>query len=171
MADFSTILLFIIIGLIAISISFFIIEPTYKLAYFMLLGLAFICLLNIYLTIFYYVKIRNSEGTPGPIGKKGPRGPKGEPGNCTFSTTCGITNPKDKILPIASNIYSIPQSCLSDPALSTCNDDPDIVAQAITIAKQINLLEDMALKTTMAESDFIDKLELCLRDPNACSPD
>jgi hypothetical protein len=136
----------------------------------MIVGLAFLCLLNIYLTVFYYIKIRNTEGTPGPMGPKGNRGPKGEPGKCSFSETCGIENPRQKILDTASKLYEIPIKCIDNPSVLNC-DNEDIVAQAISIQKQVNILEDMASKTTMAEQDFMDKLQICLSDPTACSSD
>lgn len=168
MVDTSSILIILIIVSVIITISFFIQEPSYKLAYFMIIGLAFLCIFNIYLTIFYYIKIRNTTGTPGPMGPKGNKGPKGEPGKCSFSETCGIVNPRQKILDTASQMYEIPSKCIDVPNLKNC-DNEDIVAQAVSIAKQVNILEDMASKTTMAEKDFIDKLQICLSDPNACS--
>jgi len=170
MAETSNILIILILIIIVITISFFITEPSYKLAYFMIVGLAFLCLLNIYLTVFYYIKIRNTEGTPGPMGPKGNRGPKGEPGKCSFSETCGIENPRQKILETASKLYEIPSKCIDNPSVLNC-DNEDIVAQAISIQKQVNVLEDMASKTTMAEQDFMDKLQICLSDPTACSSD
>ena len=163
----STILILLIILVIIISISFFIDEPSYKLAYFLIVGLGFLCILNIYLTIFYYIKLRNTEGTRGAMGPKGYKGPRGESGKCTFSAKCGIDNPRDKILTVATNLYNIPKTCLNKPNINNC-DNEDTLAQAITIEKQINLLENMAEKTMMAETDFIDKLEICLSDPNAC---
>ena len=170
MAETSNILIVLILISIVVSISFFISEPSYKLAYFMIVGLAFLCLLNIYLTVFYYIKIRNTEGTPGPMGPKGNRGPKGEPGKCSFSETCGIQNPKQKILDTASKMYDIPVKCIETPNLTNC-DNEDIVSQAVSIEKQVKVLEDMASKTTMAEQDFMDKLQICLSDPTACAND
>lgn len=167
MVDTSSILIVLILISVIVTISFFIQEPSYKLAYFMIIGLAFLCLLNIYLTVAYYIKIRNSDGTPGPMGPKGNRGPRGEPGKCSFSETCGITNPRAKILDTASKMYDIPNKCIDTPNLKNC-DNEDIVAQAISINKQVNLLEDMAAKTSMAEQDFLDKLQICLSDPKAC---
>lgn len=168
MVDTSSILIVLLIISVIVTISFFITEPSYKLAYFMIVGLGFLCLLNIYLTIFYYIKIRNTEGTPGPMGPKGNRGPKGEPGKCSFSQTCGISNPRDKIVQAASDMYGIPTKCINSPNIANC-DNEDAVAQAVSIAKQVNVLEDMAAKTTMAEQDFMDKLQICLADSTACS--
>ena len=167
MVDTSSILIVLLIISVIVTISFFITEPSYKLAYFMIIGLGFLCLLNIYLTVFYYIKIRNTEGTAGPMGPKGNRGPKGEPGKCSFSETCGIPNPRVKIINTASAMYDIPTKCINQPNLVNC-DNEDIVAQAVAIAKQVNVLEDMAAKSTMAEQDFMDKLQICLSDPSAC---
>ena len=153
MAETSSILIVLILISIIVTVSFFITEPSYKLAYFIIVGLGFLCLLNIYLTVFYYIKIRNTEGSPGPMGPKGNRGPKGEPGKCSFSETCGIANPRTKIVDTASKMYDIPAKCINTPNLRNC-DNEDIVAQAVAIAKQVNVLEDMAAKSTMAEKDF-----------------
>lgn len=59
MSATTTVLSVLLVLVIVISISFFIEEPSYKLAYFMLVGLGFLCFLNIYLTVFYYIKLRN----------------------------------------------------------------------------------------------------------------
>lgn len=168
MVNVSSILIFLIIIFFIITISFLITEPSYKLAYFLLVGLGFLCILNIYLTIFYYIRLRNDEGIAGPVGPKGVRGPPGEPGKCTFSESCGIENSKEKIIDVASKMYQIKKECLNNPNNDNC-DNEDIVSQAIQINKQINILEDMANKTTMAEKDFLEKLEICLDNPEICN--
>lgn len=110
------------------------------------------------------------QGIAGPMGSKGVRGPRGEPGKCTFSNTCGIENAREKIIDIAEDMYEISKSCLENPSIKYCDND-DIVAKAVMVNKQINVLEDMAAKTTMAEKDFMDKLNICLSDPSACNID
>jgi hypothetical protein len=167
MVEVSSILIFLVIVFFIITISFFITEPTYKLAYFLLVGLGFLCILNIYLSIFYYIKLRNDEGIPGPVGPKGVRGPAGEPGKCTYSESCGIEKPREKIVEVASKMYEIKKECLNNPTTNNC-DNEDALSQAIQISKQINILEDMAKTTTMAEKDFLEKLEICLDNPEVC---
>jgi hypothetical protein len=109
------------------------------------------------------VKLRSSDGPQGAPGVKGKKGPRGDPGKCSFSATCGIDNPRPKIINVASNYYNIPEKCLSQPTTDNCslNNDDDgttTLERALQIEKQINILEDMAHKTSMAEQDFMDKL-------------
>ena len=73
-------------------------EVKYKIAYFMIICLLGLSILNIYLSIVYYIKLRNDPGIPGEMGKKGPSGVKGLPGKCSFTESCGIDEPRRKII-------------------------------------------------------------------------
>jgi len=158
--ELSTFLILLIIALILISIGFMIPEVKYKIAYFMIICLLGLSILNIYLSIVYYIKLRNDPGIPGEIGKKGPTGVKGDPGKCSFTESCEFEDPRGKILNVANTMYN--------PTLENCNDNQDTLEQAIPINKQINMLEKIAYSTTMTEKDFMDKLNVCLQDSNSC---
>jgi hypothetical protein len=97
--------------------------------------------LNIYLSIVYYIKLRNDSGVIGSVGPKGPSGIKGSPGKCSFESKCGIDNPRQKILNIANTMYNIPQVCLDKPSLKNCKDQ-DTLENAMPINKQIDMLKE-----------------------------
>jgi len=166
--ELSTFLILLIIALILISIGFMIPEVKYKIAYFMIICLLGLSILNIYLSIVYYIKLRNEPGIPGEMGKKGPTGVKGLPGKCSFTESCEFEDPRGKILNVANTMYDIPNECLDNPTLENCNDNQDMLEQSIPINKQINMLEKIAYSTKMTEKDFMDKLKVCLQDSNSC---
>jgi len=166
--ELSTFLILLIIALILISIGFMIPEVKYKIAYFMIICLLGLSILNIYLSIVYYIKLRNEPGIPGEMGKKGPGGVKGLPGKCSFTESCEFEDPRGKILNVANTMYDIPNDCLDNPTLENCNDNQDMLEQSIPINKQINMLEKIAYSTKMTEKDFMDKLNVCLQDSNSC---
>ena len=129
-----------------------------------LLGLT---VLNVYMSIIYYIQLRNDPGTPGIIGKKGPVGVKGLPGKCSFTETCEIKDARNKIIGVANTMYNIPNTCIDNPNLSNCKDQ-DTLEQAIPINQQINMLEKIAYSTNMSEKDFMTKISVCLEDSDAC---
>ena len=166
--ELSTFLILLIIALILISIGFMIPEVKYKIAYFMVICLLGLSVLNIYLSIVYYIKLRNEPGIPGDMGKKGPQGVKGLPGKCSFTESCGVDEPRKKIINVANTMYDISKECLDNPSLENCNDNQDTLEQAMPINTQINMLEKIAYNTTMSEKDFLKKLNVCLQDSNSC---
>jgi len=166
--ELSTFLILLIIVLILISIGFMIPETKYKIAYFMIICLLGLSILNVYLSIVYYIKLRNDPGIPGEMGVKGPTGVKGISGKCSFSETCEIKDARDKILNVANTMYNISKECLDTPTLENCNNDQNVLEQAIPINKQIDMLTKIAYSTTMSEKDFMDKLNVCLNDSNSC---
>jgi len=166
--ELSTFLILLIIALILISIGFMIPEVKYKIAYFMVICLLGLSILNIYLSIVYYIKLRNDPGIPGEMGKKGPSGVKGLPGKCSFTETCGIDDPRPKILTVANEMYDISTTCLDTPSLENCNDNQDTLENAMPINAQINMLEKIAYSTKMSETDFFDKVNVCIQDSNSC---
>ena len=165
--DLSTFLILLMIVLIFIAIGFMIPEVKYKIAYFLILCLLGLTILNIYLSIVYYIQLRNDPGTPGDIGAKGPQGVKGLPGKCSFTESCEIKDARNKILQIANTMYNIPVDCLDTPTKESCKDQ-DTLEQAIPINKQIDMLEQIAYSTTMSEEDFLAKINVCVQDSNDC---
>ena len=165
--DLSTLLIILIVFIIFFSISFFIPETKYRIAYYMILALLFLSGLNIYLSIVYYIQLRNTVGIPGTQGDKGPTGVKGAPGKCSFSETCEIKDARNKILNVANTMYNIPVGCLDNPNLTSCGTQ-DILDQAMPINAQINMLEQIAFSTKMGEKDFMDKIQVCMQDNTNC---
>lgn len=145
-------LIIVIILIVFIVISLFIEEFRLKLAYWLVVVLFVLSITNMYMSIVYYIKLREDPGIPGPRGAKGDQGPSGDIGKCTFSDKCGIENCEEKIYNIASDYYSsIPLECLKDN--TKCNEND--AEKALPITNQINMLIEECKKTQTAESDFI----------------
>ena len=165
--DLPVFLICCIVFIIAIAISYMIDEPKYRLGYYMCLALLFLTIMNIYLGITSYIALRNDAGVQGPIGEKGPTGVVGPPGKCSYAENCGIADPRPLILGIASDMYNINSTCLDTPNITTCKTQ-DTLDKALPINQQINMLEQIAYSTTMAQSDFETKLRVCLQDSSSC---
>jgi hypothetical protein len=161
--ELSTVLIIILIYLTCITVSLFIDEMKLRLAFYMLVALGTLCFLNIYLTITYYIKLRNDPGVPGKQGTKGPKGVKGDPGKCSYSTSCGIQDARGKILNTASTMFDIEKVCLNEPSLKTCK-DKETLDMANPVYDQINMLEKIAKSTTLSEEDFNRKIKKALSD-------
>ena len=143
-------------------------EVKYKIAYFMIVCLLGLSVLNIYLAVVYYIQLRNDPGVPGQQGPKGPKGAKGAPGKCSYAKQCGIPNARGIILDTAIQMYNdIPRECLDKPSSKTCGDQ-NTLEEAMPINNQINMLEKIAYSSTMSEDDFKAKLNVCLQDSNQC---
>ena len=69
--ELTTFLTLVTIYVVAISISMFIEDKTQKLYYFMIIALGTLVYLNVYLSVVYYIKLRNEPGILGPRGPKG----------------------------------------------------------------------------------------------------
>jgi len=165
--EVTTALVILVFAVLFISIGFMIQETKYKVAYYMILALLTFSILNIYLSVVYYIQLRNDPGIPGPQGGKGSKGSRGAPGKCSFSDTCGIQDARNKILNVANGMFNIPQACLDKPSLASCGDQ-DTLDEAMPINAQVNMLEQIAYSTTMSEKDFISKLQVCMQDSNQC---
>ena len=166
--NITTALVLCMLLLIFISIGFMITETYYRIAYFGVVALLFLSALNIYLSVVYYVQLRNDPGVIGIQGEKGPTGVKGVSGKCSFSEKCGIPNARKIVLDIANTMYDIPKQCLDKPTLDNCNKSQDMLEQAMPINTQIDMLEKIAYSSTMSEADFKNKLNVCLQDSNGC---
>lgn len=97
----------IIIGLLlfAIVLNQFIEDNTLKLCFWLLIFLLFITISNIYLSFYYFKKLREEDGMQGPRGEPGEKGPKGSNGVCKLSTSCGISNCRKVIERELANIF------------------------------------------------------------------
>ena len=169
-SNLTTIFILLILFIIFFGISFMIQDFKYRVCYYMVLALLFLASLNIYLSVVYYIQLRNTPGIQGPIGNKGPQGMTGSTGKCNFSQTCGIQAPRQNIIiPAAMTMYpDIPRNCLDTPTLSNCNNDQNILDQAIPVNDQINMLEQIAQSSSMTENDFKEKINVCITDSNSC---
>jgi len=73
---------------ISIIISKFIVNPELQYIYWLVAFLLFISVSNIYMTIHYYVKLRNDPGIKGERGDSGEKGQSGSNGVCEINTSC-----------------------------------------------------------------------------------
>ena len=73
---------------ISIIISKFIVNPELQYIYWLIAFLLFISVSNIYMTIHYYVKLRNDPGIKGERGDPGDKGQTGSNGVCEINTSC-----------------------------------------------------------------------------------
>jgi hypothetical protein len=77
---------------IAIILSQFILDPNLKIAYWLMLLLVYVSLSNIYLSLYFYLKLRENPGIRGERGDSGEQGSRGSDGVCIVQPECGIVN-------------------------------------------------------------------------------
>jgi hypothetical protein len=154
--DLTTLLILIVIYLVLIVISMFIEDKTYKLYYFLIVALATLTFLNVYLSIVYYIKLRNEPGIPGPRGPKGEKGPGGGKGKCVISESCGFTSEEaNKLLySIAASKFDSTTGCVKSPSLKTCKGGASEVERILPVNKQIAMLEKMANNGQFTKQEF-----------------
>ena len=109
----------LILIIIILFVIFYIIspkDPSIKTTYWMVIGLACLSIINIYLSIFYYIKLRSKKGIKGPDGPRGNKGPKGDQGVCDQSKECAIDNDKcvETVLEIRDNYFTEYQDANED---------------------------------------------------------
>lgn len=73
---------------ISIIISKFIVNPDLQYIYWLVVFLLFVSVSNIYMTMYYYVKLRNDPGIKGERGDPGEKGIPGSDGVCEINTSC-----------------------------------------------------------------------------------
>jgi hypothetical protein len=81
-----------------IIISQLVISPSIRLIFYFAMILLFVSLNNIYFSVLYYIKLRNSKGLKGDRGDPGEEGQDGSNGVCLMSKNCGIINCRDLIV-------------------------------------------------------------------------
>ena len=82
---------------LAIIVSQFIEDRNIKIAYWLMLFLLHISLSNIYMSTYFYIKLRETPGIKGERGDPGEMGSNGSNGVCVVSPSCGIANCRDLI--------------------------------------------------------------------------
>jgi hypothetical protein len=129
-----------------------------KLIYWMIMVLLFITLINIFLTIKYYIHIRDNPGIKGARGNSGKAGPKGSMGVCKISTSCREVYDcknliQEKLQDNSASYAKIikkfnKNELLSQPektTLSKVNEFIDILAQRCESMNKEQLLEELEL--------------------------
>ena len=151
--DTSALLTIILIYLVFFIINLFIEDFNTRLAYWFIVALGTLALMNLYLSILYYIRLRNEPGKPGPRGEKGEGGSKGDIGKCTFSEKCGINDCEGKIYGLGEKFYpDIPLNCLKDTKKCKTHTERE---KAVPINKELNRIIKKCNKTKMAEAEFM----------------
>jgi hypothetical protein len=83
---------------ITIIISQLVISPNIRLVFYLAMILLFVSLNNIFFSVLYYIKLRNSKGIKGDRGNPGDEGQDGSNGVCLMSKNCGIVNCRELIV-------------------------------------------------------------------------
>jgi hypothetical protein len=158
--DLTTFMILVFVYLIAIVISFYIEDKTEKTYYFVIIALGTLCFLNIYISVYYYIKLRNEPGIPGPRGPKGQRGPGGKKGKCVMNATCSFTPADaDKLLyELAADKFQTSKACIKEPSLKTCSGGATEVDRIRPVNIQIKMLEDIAKQGTYTKDEFTKKI-------------
>jgi len=78
----------LIIIFTAIIISQFLIDAKLQPIFWLIFLLLFVCYANIYMAVYYYVKLRNNPGIQGERGDPGLKGQRGSQGICVIDTGC-----------------------------------------------------------------------------------
>jgi len=154
-----SLLVIILIYVVLLVISQFIEDFNLRIAYWFIVALGTLTSINMYLSIAYYVKLRNDPGKPGSRGPKGDDGPRGHSGKCTFSDECGISRCNEKIYSLAEELYAdagLSRKCLQNP-MKNCKSHMER-EKALPINKQVEMLIEKCKNTHRSEEDFMRKI-------------
>ena len=153
------IFIFVILMVIGVIIQ----DPNLKISYYLSVGLGIFTVINIYLTITYYMELRNKRGEKGPIGPKGDRGVKGDGGSCVFSTKCNNnqnceTNIYDAIKKNLTEIdKDISIKCIKDPTEQIC-ESPENAEKGDAIKKLADNLIEECKASRIPEDEFLKRV-------------
>ena len=156
-------IIIIFIFVILMVIGFMIKEPNLKISYYLSVGLGIFTIINIYLTITYYMELRNKRGEPGSKGPKGDRGPKGDGGSCVFSTKCNDNKDCDKNVyeKIKENLTEIDKDmsieCVKNPNKENCG-IPENIEKGDAIKRLADDLIEECKTTRLPEEKFLTKV-------------
>ena len=87
----------IVFFFIAIIVSQFISDMNLRVSYWLMLLLFYISCANIYMSAYFYAKLRSQSGLQGERGDPGDSGPRGSNGTCIITPNCGIVNCRNLI--------------------------------------------------------------------------
>lgn len=151
--------LLVIFALLAIVnlVGFSIKDQNFKICYWLSISLILITIINLNMSVGFYIRLRNDKGISGTRGERGDKGPKGFPGRCELNldATCGVKNCISKI---------------QDELSNRCNHYSEIVAKRDydrTVEEQqilekyttwIEIINDKCSKHVGTEQEFFDDI-------------
>lgn len=158
--DITTFLILVTIYLVLIVISMFIEDRQYKIYYFAIVVLGTLCFLNVYLSVIYYIKLRNDPGVPGPRGVAGSKGARGGKGKCSVGESCAFTkqDASAMLYKMAAEKFDTTEKCLRTPSLKNCQGGVAEVERLQTVSRQIKLLESLAISGKFTRQEFEEKV-------------
>ena len=158
--DITTFLILVTIYLVLIVISMFIEDKQYKIYYFAIVVLGTLCFLNVYLSVIYYVKLRNEAGIPGPRGAPGAKGAIGGKGKCAVGESCAFTkqDASAMLYKTAAEKFDTTPTCLKAPSLKNCPGGVAEVERLQAVARQIKMLESLAISGKFTRQEFEEKV-------------
>ena len=93
--------LLVIFAILAIVnlIGFTIKDFNFKICYWLSIALILITIINLNMSVGFYIRLRNDKGISGKRGERGDKGPNGFPGRCELNleAKCGVKNCISKI--------------------------------------------------------------------------
>ena len=141
--------------LIAISIQ----DNNLKICFWLSLILCIVCLINLNLSLSFYIKLRNDKGVQGPRGERGDKGPKGFPGRCELNVNQGtddnIKHCKTKII---NNLMKTCKNYEEITKKSNTNRTPEETQKFDIYTSWINKLDGKCKTTNLEEDDFFNEI-------------
>tara|TARA_B100001093_G_scaffold504068_1_gene559347 strand:- start:630 stop:1109 length:480 start_codon:yes stop_codon:yes gene_type:complete len=152
----------IIFFFIAIIISQFIADPNLKVAYWLMLFLLYISYANIYMSTYFYIKLRSQPGIQGPRGDQGEPGPDGSDGVCEIIPSCNIANCKGLIEDVLKKNITEYNSIISKK-----NDNIELNTEDKKILRKVNQYIDtlvpMCEEGSKSKTEFVNYIEKSLK--------
>tara|TARA_Y100000590_G_scaffold1649_1_gene2055 strand:+ start:4236 stop:4670 length:435 start_codon:yes stop_codon:yes gene_type:complete len=137
----------------------FIVNPSLQGIYWLLMFLLFVSAGNIYLTYYYYVKLRNEPGIKGERGDVGEAGEDGNEGMCVINTQCNaIQNCREFLQSELKKISPEYSSVLEkeDQSIALNDNDTEIVEK---INNYISILEPKCKSGLYTKEEMITLIE------------
>ncbi len=149
----------IVIIFLSIIMGKFIVNPSLQGIYWLLMFLLFVSAGNIYLTYYYYVKLRNEPGIKGERGDVGEAGEDGNEGMCVINTQCNaIQNCREFLQSELKKISPEYSSVLEkeDQSIALNDNDTEIVEK---INNYISILEPKCKSGLYTKEEMITLIE------------
>ena len=139
---------------ITIIISQFIEDYNLKVAYWLMLFLLYISYANIYMSSYFYSKLRSQPGKQGPRGSPGTQGANGSDGVCDITPNCNIVNCKDLIEKTLKEAYPEYAKIVSkmDESFQLTGEETRMIEQ---MNQYIDLLTPVCNSTKKTKDQFV----------------
>ena len=129
-----------------------------RVAYWLMLLLLYISCANIYMSSYFYAKLRSQSGLQGERGDPGDPGPRGSNGTCIITPNCGIVNCRNLIEKEISKRVSVYKTIQNDIKNGNIlkSDQKKIIRK---INSFIDLLIPICESGKMTKTEFISHID------------